>query len=190
MKKVWLCLTLCLCAVSLSPAWGQSYPDRPVKLVIPWAPGGIADIMGRLLGQKLSTLWGQPVVIENRPGASSNIGTAIVAKSAPDGYTFLLNTSSIAVNTSLFTNPGYELEKNITGYKIVLNTTEFLLSKIDIRTILPNIPNQYIEIQSLNFFFVFDRFLYLGNQKDLLILTFIYLINHYHYLIYIYLSFD
>jgi len=115
MKKVWLCLTLCLCAVSLSPAWAQSYPDRPVKLVIPWAPGGIADIMGRLLGQKLSALWGQPVVIENRPGASSNIGTAIVAKSAPDGYTFLLNTSSIAVNTSLFTNPGYELEKNITG---------------------------------------------------------------------------
>ena len=115
MKKVWLCLILCLCAVSLSPAWAQSYPDRPVKLVIPWAPGGIADIMGRLLGQKLSALWGQPVVIENRPGASSNIGTAIVAKSAPDGYTFLLNTSSIAVNTSLFTNPGYELEKNITG---------------------------------------------------------------------------
>jgi transcription antitermination factor NusG len=60
-------------------------------------------------------LWGQPVVIENRPGASSNIGTALVAKSAPDGYTLLLTTSSIAVNSTLFTNPGYELEKNITG---------------------------------------------------------------------------
>ena len=115
MKKIWGCITFFICAVSLSPAWAQSYPDRPVKLVVPWAPGGIADIMGRLLGQKLSVLWGQPVVIENRPGASSNIGTALVAKSAPDGYTLLLTTSSIAVNSTLFTNPGYELEKNITG---------------------------------------------------------------------------
>jgi len=73
-----------------SPA--QSWPSQPVKLVVPFAPGGGADILARLLGDPLSKRLGQPVVIENKPGASNNLGTDFVAKSPADGYTMLLTT--------------------------------------------------------------------------------------------------
>lgn len=101
---------LCAAAVlaSLQFAVAQSYPDRPVRLVVPFPAGGPADALGRILGAKLTERWGQPVVIENRGGAGGNIGAAVVARAAPDGYTLLLNASSHVINASLTENLPYD----------------------------------------------------------------------------------
>jgi tripartite-type tricarboxylate transporter receptor subunit TctC len=90
----------------------QAWPSRPIRFVIPFAPGGPADIIARLTGQKLSELLGQPIVVESRAGAGGNIGAASVAKAAPDGYTALVTTSAFAVNVSLSPNSGYEAERD------------------------------------------------------------------------------
>jgi tripartite-type tricarboxylate transporter receptor subunit TctC len=105
----------CILAFSLAcaaSAYAQTYPSKPVHFVIPFAPGGPADIIARLTGQKLTELLGQPVVVESRAGAGGNIGAAVVAKSAPDGYTALVTTSAFAVNVSLTPNPGYDAERD------------------------------------------------------------------------------
>lgn len=86
-----------------------SYPSKPVKLIIPYPPGGGTDITGRAMAQRLSELLGQSVVIENKPGATGMIGAASVAKSAPDGYTVLFGAASeMAINASLFKNMSYD----------------------------------------------------------------------------------
>src|SRR4249919_961078 len=92
-------------ALALIPALalGQGYPNKPVKMIIPFAPGGASDFVGRIIQPNLSELLGQQVVIENRPGASGNIGVEAAARSAPDGYTILLgNVGSIAINPGVF----------------------------------------------------------------------------------------
>ena len=82
---------------------GQSYPNRPVRMLIPFAPGGASDLVGRIIQPRMSELLGQQVVAENRPGASGNIGVETAARAAPDGYTFLLgNIGSIAINPAIF----------------------------------------------------------------------------------------
>src|SRR6186997_2239267 len=105
----WACiLTLFL----LSPAWAQSpnYPDKPVRLVVPFTPGGSSDIVSRLLAQKLAEFWGQQFVIDNRPGAGGALGAETVAKAAPDGYTILFANPGPAVhNVVLRKNPSYAL---------------------------------------------------------------------------------
>ena len=98
------------------------FPEKTVKFVVPYAPGGPNDFMARLVGQKLTEMWGQSVVVENRPGAGGNTGTAFVAKAKPDGYTVLVTTSTVAANMSLYSNPGYELEKEL----IAVDTHLFL----------------------------------------------------------------
>jgi len=81
-------------------SWAQAYPTRPVRWIVPFPPGGPTDILARVLGQWLSERLGQPFVIENRPGASANIGTELVVRAAPDGYTLLLVPSSSAVSAA------------------------------------------------------------------------------------------
>jgi len=83
-------------------AWAQAYPSRPVRVIVPFAPAGTTDIAARLMGQWLSERLGQPFVIENRPGASTTIGTEAVVRAPPDGYALLLVTTSSAINTTLF----------------------------------------------------------------------------------------
>ena len=85
----------------------QTYPVRPVKLVVGYSPGGGVDINARLLAGKLSEILGQQVVVENKPGAGTNIANEFVAKAAPDGYTLLINTSAVTINMSLFKNPPF-----------------------------------------------------------------------------------
>jgi tripartite-type tricarboxylate transporter receptor subunit TctC len=100
-------------------AQAQNYPSKPIHFVIPFAPGGPADIIARLTGQKLTEILGQPVVVESRAGAGGNIGAAAVAKSAPDGYTALVTTSAFAVNVSLTPNPGYDAERDFIPAAVV-----------------------------------------------------------------------
>jgi tripartite-type tricarboxylate transporter receptor subunit TctC len=86
-----------------------AWPTRPVRVIVPFAPGGPPDIAARLLGQKLQEKWGQSVVIDNRPGGAGNIGAAAVARAEPDGYTILATSSALPVNVTLFEKPGYSL---------------------------------------------------------------------------------
>lgn len=84
-------------------AWAQAFPSRPIKFVVPYPPGGASDVTARLLGQKLSEIYGQPVLIENRPGANGNIALGEVARAAPDGYTILMgNVGPNAINAGLY----------------------------------------------------------------------------------------
>jgi tripartite-type tricarboxylate transporter receptor subunit TctC len=106
----------------------QNFPDKPVHFIVPYAPGGPTDIIARLFSQKMTELWKQTVVVENRPGAAGNVGTAQVAKSKPDGYTVLINTSSVAVNTSLYANPGYNLERDLIAISNVANSPNIIVA--------------------------------------------------------------
>jgi tripartite-type tricarboxylate transporter receptor subunit TctC len=98
-------------AVSLATgtaAYAQDYPSRPVTLVVPFAPGGSIDIVGRILGERLSSRLGKPFIIENRPGGGTNVATGAVARAAADGYTLLITTSSLAINATLYKKLTYE----------------------------------------------------------------------------------
>jgi len=97
------------------PAAAQSWPDKPVRIVVPYGPGGPTDVIARILADKLGVRSKQSIVIENRPGAGSNIGTAAVARAAPDGAMLLVNTSAVAVNQTLFKSPGYDAVKELTA---------------------------------------------------------------------------
>jgi tripartite-type tricarboxylate transporter receptor subunit TctC len=105
-------LALALALTPTCPASAQQYPNKPVKIIIPFAAGGVTDIAGRLIAQRLSERLGQQFFIENMPGAGGNLGMHQVAKSAGDGYTILLASSSIVVNPSLYARVPYEIDKD------------------------------------------------------------------------------
>src|SRR3954465_1841209 len=94
---------ICLLMAWPAASWAQaSYPSKPIRMIIPFAPGGASDFVGRIMQPKLQELLGQPVVVENKPGAAGSIGMDFVAKSAPDGYpVFLGNIGSIAINPAV-----------------------------------------------------------------------------------------
>jgi tripartite-type tricarboxylate transporter receptor subunit TctC len=90
----------------------QVFPNKPVKIVVPFTAGSATDILGRTIGQKLSEMWGQPVVIDNKPGAGGTIGATVVAKSPPDGYTLLVHSAAQAVNPAIYPALQYDTEKD------------------------------------------------------------------------------
>ncbi len=108
--------TACLAGLALlavaGPAAAQDYPSRPVRVIVPFAPGGSADVFGRYVAQRLQESMGQNFIIDNRPGAGSVIGTDAVAKSAPDGYTLLLMSNTHTVNESLIPNKPFQLMRD------------------------------------------------------------------------------
>jgi len=107
---------------------GTPYPNRAVKLVIPFPPGGPLDIIGRAIAQKLTDAWGQSVVVDNRPGAGGNIGADLVAKSPPDGYTILMGAlSTHAVNPSLYAKMPYDAVKDFAPITLVAITPNVLV---------------------------------------------------------------
>src|SRR5437588_4290130 len=103
-----------VCSVLLAtPSAAQQYPSRIVKLVVPQTPGGATDVFARKIGQLLSERWGQPIVVENRAGAGGVVGTDVVAKSAPDGYTLLVTyAGSQAINVSLYPKLPFDTVKD------------------------------------------------------------------------------
>jgi tripartite-type tricarboxylate transporter receptor subunit TctC len=102
-------ITLILIAFAALPAWSQSYPSHPVRIIVPFAAGGPADIYARVVGQRLQEALGQAFVVEDRPGGGSVVGTDAVAKSAPDGYTLLMMSNTHTVNESLISNKPFQL---------------------------------------------------------------------------------
>ena len=137
MKKVNL---LVLFLAALWPAAGalaQTYPAKPIRLVVPFSPGGAADLTARTLGQKMGDLLGQPIVIDNKPGANGVLGIDAVAKAAPDGYTILLtDRGSLAVNPSLYTKLPYDPLKDFAHIGIVTDGPYVLVAnpKLDVKT--------------------------------------------------------
>ncbi len=89
-----------ICATAETGA--QQYPSRPIRIVVGWTPGGTPDILARIIGAKLNESWGQPVVVDNRPGATGNIGAEVVAKAAPDGHTLFMTTVSLAISPGFY----------------------------------------------------------------------------------------
>jgi tripartite-type tricarboxylate transporter receptor subunit TctC len=100
-------------------AFAQGFPSKPIRIVVTYPPGGGADLMARLVAPKISEQLGQPVVVENKPGASGQIGAAEVARAAPDGYTLMLDASSYAVNPSLYAKLPYEPTKAFTPVAVL-----------------------------------------------------------------------
>ena len=118
MNKLSRFLALAAAAMSvLSPiaALAQAYPSKPVRLMVPFPPGGATDIIARLLSAKMQELWGQPVVIESKPGAGTVVGTEYVAKSAPDGHTLGMVVTAHVINPSLRPNMPYDTVKDLAG---------------------------------------------------------------------------
>jgi len=104
-----------LVALGAAQALAQGYPNKPVRLVISFTPGSSIDIVGRAVAAKLQELWGQPVVAENRAGAGGTVGSAVVVKSAPDGYTLLANSSAHVANPGIYANMPYDTLKDFTN---------------------------------------------------------------------------
>jgi len=123
---------LSLLALPAAPSHAQDWPSKPVKLVVPQAPGGATDVFARFMAQKLSAKWNQPVVIENRAGAAGVVGTDAVAKAAPDGYTLLLTyAGSQAVNQSLYAKLPFDSVKDFQTIGTVATTPFFLVVGMD-----------------------------------------------------------
>jgi len=122
-----LLLTLALSLAAFA-AQAQAYPDRPVKLIVPFAAGGSSDTVSRIIAQKLTASMGQTFVVENKPGAGGNIGGDLVAKSAPDGYTLLFAAGSAAINVSLYSTMPFHPLKDLDPVIHICNVTGILVA--------------------------------------------------------------
>ena len=100
-------------------AVAQSFPNRPIRLIVPYPPGGGTDIVARVIGQRLQQSLGQPIVIDNRSGAGGTLGTAVAAKAAPDGYTLVLVPTSHVINPSIYAKLPYDTEKDLAPITMV-----------------------------------------------------------------------
>jgi tripartite-type tricarboxylate transporter receptor subunit TctC len=117
-----------LLATAATGAWAQPYPSKPIRIVVPFAAGGTTDLLARAAAQKLTEAWGQPVVVDNRPGAGGNIGSELVAKAAPDGYTVEMGTvGTHAINASLYARMPYDHVKDFAPIILVATVPNVLV---------------------------------------------------------------
>jgi tripartite-type tricarboxylate transporter receptor subunit TctC len=130
MKPFWPLVALTLAALSLQPgeAQAQSFPNRPIRLIVPFAAGGAVDVLARLLGNKLTEALGQPVLVENRPGVGGNLGADTVAKSAPDGYTILQTPNGQAITPALYRNLPFDAVKDFAPVTQLVASTLILVA--------------------------------------------------------------
>ena len=106
-------------AAHVADVRAQNYPARPIRIIVPFLPGATTDILARLIGARYHAAWGQTAVVENRSGASGNIGADVVAKAAPDGYTLLMNSASATVNVTLYPKMPYDLRRDLAPITLV-----------------------------------------------------------------------
>lgn len=110
--RMLVCAAVCANMIAVLPAIAQAYPTKPLRIIVPFAPGGASDVIARILAARLSDSLGQTVVVDNRPGAGANIGIGLAAKSPSDGYTLLVASSAFTVNPTLYANPPYDALKD------------------------------------------------------------------------------
>ena len=120
------CFCLCLC-LGAAPAGAQTYPSKPIRMIVPFAPGGGTDILARIIGQQLADAWGQAVNVENRAGASGNLGTELVARSVPDGHTLVMAINTHAVNASLYSKLPFDPVKDFAPVILTATTANILV---------------------------------------------------------------
>ena len=143
MKPLRFAFAIALAALFAVPGHAQNYPNRPVRIIVPFAAGGAVDTLARLVGAKLSEGLGQPVIIENRAGAGANLGHDAVAKAAPDGYTVLLTTTGLAISPSLYKTLPYDVHKDF------VPVTQLVASQL-LFTATPKLPaNSVAELIAL-----------------------------------------
>ena len=121
-----------LAGTALSPgaamAQGEYYPNKVIRIIVPFTPGGGNDILARLIAPGLSETFGQPVIVENKPGASGNIGTETVARSAPDGYTLLMASNTVTINPSLYAKLPFDLQRDFAPVGMIASVPMILVT--------------------------------------------------------------
>src|SRR5258706_11038966 len=133
-----LALALCVSSAAAPAQTASDYPARAVRVIVPLAPGGNLDIVARTVSEQISRILGQAVVVENRPGASSLVGTQFVAKSAPDGYTLLAIANTFATVPLVVASPGYDPLKDFTGVTLTCLVPQVLV-------VNPSFPAQSVK---------------------------------------------
>jgi tripartite-type tricarboxylate transporter receptor subunit TctC len=152
-STVLLVATLVALVMSGSAQAQQDYPNRPVRMIVPFPPGGGVDNMARILANKMTEVVKQPVLVEHKPGAGGNVGTDFVAKSAPDGYTILLNVNGMAISPALYSKLPFDPVKDLIGVTQVA-ATQFLLTgspKLEAKTVQELIAVARAKPGSLNY---------------------------------------
>jgi len=134
-------------------ALAQGWPTQPVKIVVPFTPGTGMDILARTLGPKLAEMWGQPVVVENKPGASGNLGAYQVVKSPPDGHTLMMGASTLVINTALYSNMQYNPLTDLAPVGLAANASLLLVThpKLGIATVQELIARAKANPGALNY---------------------------------------
>src|SRR5687768_800 len=112
--------------MAAASSWAQEYPTKPIRWIVPYPPGGTSDFVARLIGQKLTEAWKQPVLVDNRGGANGNIGTEMVAKAPPDGYTLLLVANALTINQSVYTNLTFDAERDFAPVTTILTQSNVI----------------------------------------------------------------
>lgn len=121
-------IALAVCALASSVALAQAYPAKPIRMILPFPPGGPTDITGRAIAQKLSEQLGQAVISDNRPGAAGNIGLELGAKAPPDGYTMVLTAPPIAISPSLYKKLNYDAQKDLAPISLVAEIQNIIVA--------------------------------------------------------------
>src|SRR4051812_112272 len=129
---------LCIVCGGDEFASAQDYPSKPIRIIVPYPPGGFNDTLARTLGHRLTEKWGQPVIVDNRPGAGGTIGTNIAAKASPDGYTLLIASFAFAVNPALYTSLPYDPDRDFAPIVLAATTPNLLV-------VNPQLPVQSVK---------------------------------------------
>lgn len=127
LKKYFCFINIFFCSFFALQSQAQNYPNKPIKIVVGFSPGGGPDISARVIGQKMTDKWGQPVVVENRPGAGSNIATQVVATSKPDGYTLLSVSNAFAISPAIYSKLPFDTIKDLEGVTLTATGSALVL---------------------------------------------------------------
>jgi tripartite-type tricarboxylate transporter receptor subunit TctC len=133
MNRFYFVVAIALATLNSGDGFAQGYPNRPIRVLVPFAAGGAVDVLARLVGQKLSEGLGQPVIIENRPGAGGNLASDVLAKSPPDGYTVLQTVNGISISPSLYKTLPFDSQKDFTAVTQIVESQLILVAT-------PNLP--------------------------------------------------